>query len=140
MASALDIAIMINNYSHDIATAFLAVSGLSFWIIVKNYPMHSGGLEGYFSISNKTIGRLGKYSLLWVLVAGVPRILSYKTHEWSSAAGELQVTAILIKHVVMFLLVGIGLFYWLKIRKRLKEINIKDRQLPTPKDPYATDR
>jgi len=125
MGAFLDIAIMINNYSHDIATAFLAVSGLSLWIIIKNYPADSKGLEGYFSTSNKTICRLGKYSLAWVLIAGVPRVIFYKTHEWSSAAGSLQVTAILIKHVVMFLLVGVGVFYWLKIRSRLKELEIK---------------
>lgn len=125
MGSLLDIVIMINNYSHDIATAFLAVSGLSFWIIIKNYPKGSERLEGYFSISNKTIARVGRYSLLWVLIAGVPRVIFYKTHEWSNAAGGLQVTAILIKHVVMFLLVGIGIFYWLRIRSRLKELEMK---------------
>jgi hypothetical protein len=51
--------------------------------------------------------------------------LFYTQYEWSDAAGDLQVIAIIIKHVVMFLLVGTGLFYWSKLAKRVKQLQLK---------------
>ena len=132
MAALLDIAIMANNYSHDIATALLAVSGLSLWIITKNYP-DSGkktdkGVDLCYLSANKAVTKLAKYSLAWVLLAGVPRVIFYKSYEWSSAAGELQVAAILFKHVMMFTLVGLGLYFWFRIRGRLRELRLKHNE------------
>ena len=63
---------------------------------------------------------MAKYSLIYILVAGVPRVIFYEEYEWSRIAGDLQIVAIIIKHVVMFLLVGTGFYFWIKLGKKVR--------------------
>lgn len=128
MSPLIDIGIMLNNYSHDIATAFLIVSAVSMWILSKTYPVPAEAgkdVELYFISINRSIMRLAKYSLIWVLIAGVPRTIFYVQYEWSNIAGGIQVTIITAKHIVIFLLVGVGLFHWFKIRKKVRRLELK---------------
>ena len=126
MTPMIPVVIMSINYSHDIATALLAVSGAVLWMLSSLFPSEdSSGLERYFVAAYHGITRLAKLSLFWILAAGVPRIVFYTQYEWSDAAGDLQVIAIIIKHVVMFLLVGTGLFYWHKLAKRVQQLHLK---------------
>lgn len=126
MDSFLSIIIITNNYSHDIATAFLIVSGIMMWLLSKKYPPSDNEIvKLYFIKIYKDITRLARYSLIWVLAAGVPQIIFYKEFEWSNYAGNLQVLAIIVKHVVMFTLVSTGLFYWLKLSKKVEYLKLK---------------
>jgi hypothetical protein len=126
MNSISSILIMTSNYSHDIATAFLAVSGATLWILSRSYPESSGsGMGLYFVRVYQGVIRVAKFSLAWILIAGVPRVIFYRQFEWSNMAGDLQVVAIIIKHIVMFFLVGTGLFYWHKLDKRVRNLKIK---------------
>ena len=123
MKSFLSTTLMVNNYSHDIATAALFVSGIMMWVLTLRFPLaENDGINHYFIRVYKSITRLAKYSLIWVLAAGVPRIIFYREFEWSSKAGDLQVIAIAIKHVVMFSLVGTGIFLWLKLNRKVKKL------------------
>lgn len=120
------ILIMTINYSHDIATALLAASGAALWMLSTHYPAAATpDTERFFMNAFHGITRLAKYSLIWILLAGVPRITAYREYEWADSAGDLQVVAIIIKHVVMFLLVGTGLFYWAKLGRKVKELKLK---------------
>ncbi len=115
------------SYSHDIATALLAASGVGLWMLDHFRPEPATpGEEHFFLNAFRGVSRLAKYSLLWILIAGVQRILAYRKYEWADSAGDLQIIAIVIKHIVMFLLVGVGLFYWAKLRKKTKELKLKN--------------
>ena len=119
---------MTSNYSHDIATALLAVSGVTMWLISTAYSTvahKTKDMELLFIRVYQSVRKLARYSLEWVLIAGVPRILFYKQFEWSHMAGDLQVVAIVIKHIVMFLIVGMGLYYWTKLNKQVNDLKIK---------------
>lgn len=120
------IVIMAVNYSHDIATALLAASGAALWMLDRHYPAAAtAGVERYFITAFHGVTRLAKYSLIWILLAGVPRIMVYREYEWADSAGDLQVVAIIIKHIVMFLLVGTGLYYWAKLGRKVKKLKLK---------------
>jgi len=122
------IALMTNNYSHDIATAFLAASGTTMWLISKGYPIvetKDKEVALLFIHVYQSTRRIARYSLEWIIIAGIPRIIFYKQFEWSSMAGDLQVIAIGIKHIVMFLLVGMGVYYWVKLNKKIDYLKIK---------------
>jgi len=126
MSPAANILIMTMNYSHDIATAFLAVSGMMMLFLSRMYPAPAGKEPDLFFISTyEAIRKSARYSLEWILIAGVPRVIFYMQFEWSSMAGDLQVIAIVVKHIVMFLLVGMGLFYWFRLEKRVKSLKMK---------------
>ncbi len=118
MDSWLSVAIMISNYSHDIATAFLAVSGLSMWIL-STVPTERG-MEDYYIDIYQTLKKFAGYSLIWIIAAGVPRVIFYMQFEWADKAGSLQVIAVVIKHIVMFSLVGMGLYYWTRLDRKAK--------------------
>jgi hypothetical protein len=128
MNSFYSVVLMTGNYSHDIATAFLAVSGITMWLISKGYlasANQSDDMELLFIRVYQSIRKIARYSLEWILIAGVPRIIFYKQFEWSHMAGNLQVVAIVIKHIVMFLIVGMGLYYWVKLNKKVNSLKIK---------------
>jgi len=114
---------MVTGYSHDIATAFLAVSGFSLIMLYYMRPEGSSpDLIAFYSGICHKVTLAAKLSLAWILLAGVPRTIFYREYEWSEAAGDLQIVAIIIKHVVMFLLVGTGLFFWNRLSGRLAEL------------------
>lgn len=126
MDSTTSILIMTINYSHDIATAFLAVSGIMMLFLSNMQPVSSGRETDLFFVRIfEVIRKSARHSLEWILLAGVPRIIFYKQFEWSTMAGDLQVIAIIIKHIVMFLLVGMGLYYWLRLNKKVHSLKIK---------------
>ena len=126
MTATASILIMTINYSHDIATAFLAVSGMMMFFLSNVYPASAGQESDFFFIRiYEKIRKSARYSLEWILLAGVPRIIFYMQFEWSTMAGDLQVIAIIIKHIVMFVLVGMGLYYWFRINKKVQSLKIK---------------
>lgn len=126
METVLPVVIMTINYSHDIATALLAVSGAALWIISRSYAEVRGTANVFYFIEvYRGITRLAKYSLIWILAAGVPRIIFYREYEWASQAGDLQVVAIIIKHIVMFLLVGTGIYHWSRLARRVQKLKLQ---------------
>jgi len=123
MNSMVTVVIMSVNYSHDIAAALLAVSGVAMWIMKADYPSPATAEAKTFFINiYHGIARIAKNSLIWIIVGGVPRVYFYTEYEWSSAAGDLQLIAVIIKHIVITLLVGTGLFLWSRLGRKAKEL------------------
>jgi hypothetical protein len=117
------IVLMTLNYSHDIATALLAVSGVAMWLLSKNYPAGaSRATEQYFIAAYRSITRIAKDSLYYIVIIGIPRVVFYLQYEWSDLAGDMQVVAVVIKHIVMFLLVGSGIYFWVKLGRQVKQL------------------
>lgn len=116
----LGIAIMLNNYFHDVATALLASSGVALWIMAGAWDRTGGpAAAAFFAAIHRGMTRLARLSLAWIFVGGVPRIYFYQDFEWANAAGRGQVLALAVKHVLMFALVALGMGAWWKLRRRL---------------------
>lgn len=126
MEAAKHIVLITINYSHDIATALLAASGAAMWLLWQKYPASATpATERYFINAYNGITRMAKDSLYYILIAGVPRVIFYMRYEWSDLAGRLQIVAVIIKHIVMFLIVGTGIFSWIRLGRRVKELKFK---------------
>lgn len=127
MSPLSSVVLMVSNYSHDIATAFLAVSGVTMWLLssIRGEAAWSSEADLLFIRTYEAVKKIARYSLEWIIIAGVPRIIFYREFEWSAMSGDLQVVAIIIKHVVMFTLVGGGLYYWSRLNKRVGQIRMK---------------
>jgi len=124
MNAAKHVMLMTINYSHDIATALLAASGAALWLLSKNYPSDATpAMERYFVATYRSASRIAKDSLYFILIAGVPRVFFYMQYEWSELAGELQIVVVVIKHIFMFLLVGTGIYFWIKLGRKARELN-----------------
>lgn len=116
----LPILIMVNNYFHDVATALLVTSAfLMFGVakIARHYleEKHKVFFREVFSYLSKFA--LG--ALIWIILGGIPRTIFFKRYEWWDAAGKGIVTALIVKHVLIFLLVVLGVFLWVKLRREI---------------------
>lgn len=123
MSTGFGIAIMMNNYFHDVATALLMTSGFVMWVIVRKMEKSTDEqVIRYFLRIYGSVTRFARFSLLWILIGGVPRVLAYKQFEWANALGKSQVPALIVKHILAFLFVGLGVYLWVRLSRRVKEI------------------
>ena len=124
MSPASGVLIMMNNYFHDVATALLLASGYVIWVIVKRYDASSKTKETteYFLKIYGNATKLAKFSLIWIVLGGIPRTIFYTEFEWANAAGKGQITALIIKHILAFTFLGLGAHFWIKINRKVKHI------------------
>lgn len=126
MKHLVDILIMVVNYSHDIATAFLAVSVLAMWDLARRCPdSGDADLGRYYIGVYKRITRMALSALCWTLLTSLPRTMYYAEYEAFDAAGDLQVLVISVVHVVMIVLLASGLYYWLRLAKKVKGLKLR---------------
>ena len=120
-----NILIAINNYSHDAAAAFLAVSLSVVRILSRNFPASGdAALDVSFVRVYSGIARTARYSLFWLLIAGIPRAIFFREYELSGA-GDLQVPVMVIKYAGMVLLAGVGLLSWARLSKKTGHLTSK---------------
>jgi len=123
MSPGLAVFILMNNYFHDVATAMLLASGLAMWAVIKNLDNNrEEKVVEYFIDMYRSVARLAKFSLYWILIGGIPRILAFKDFEWANAVGKKQVSGLIVKHVIAFVFVSGGVYLWLRLGRRIKEI------------------
>jgi hypothetical protein len=117
------LALMMNNYLHDVATALLAASGAAMWILYRRFdPADGEGAARLFLGMHRGMTRLARVSLAWIVLGGIPRTIFYMEFEWANAVGRLQVPALILKHVLAFAFVGAGVYLWVKLDSRVKAI------------------
>jgi len=117
------IAIMMNNYFHDLATALLVTSGAAVYYLTKTAEAtHSRDAIRFFSDSYRRLTTIGRVAFVWILAAGVVRILNFESFEWPEAVGKNLVVALIIKHIIMFTAVGFGIYAWLKVNSKVKKL------------------
>lgn len=122
ISPALGVIIMMNNYFHDVATALLAASGVALWVMMKRYESGNAGVDAYFMRIYRGMTRLAKFSLLFILIGGVPRTLFYRSFEWANAVGHGQIPALIVKHIMVFAFVALGVNLWIKLGRKVKAI------------------
>jgi cytochrome c oxidase assembly factor CtaG len=123
MSESTAIVLMMNNYLHDVATALLIASGYVMWVLWKGLDPEAGhDAISYFVRMYYRITKLSQFSFIWILLFGIPRVIYYKEFEWSNMAGRGQVPALIAKHILAFTLVACGAALWMKVRKKVREL------------------
>jgi hypothetical protein len=123
MSPALGVIIMMNNYFHDVATALLLASGIAIWVIMRSLgDCREEPVINYFLSIYRGMTRLAGFSLIWIIIGGIPRTIFYKELEWASAAGKSQIPALIVKHMLAFTFVGAGIYLWLRLSKKVKRL------------------
>jgi predicted LPLAT superfamily acyltransferase len=119
----LGVLVMLNNYFHDFATALLVVSTYVMFLMVR-YAEVSGGKplkENVVGIYPTMVHITGA-TLVLLLMAGIVRSFTYKWFEWVEVLGRAQVFVLVFKHIVMFAVVGYGIYLWIGMHKRIKHM------------------
>ena len=117
----LGVAIMMNNYFHDMATGLLVGSGFALHAIMRiQASMNTPEATLFFLKTNSHMKKLFKFALWWVVLGGVPRTIFYTSFEWANAADKLQIPALAVKHVMMFAAVVWGIVAWRRMQKKVQ--------------------
>src|SRR3974390_2764758 len=119
----LGVAIMMNNYFHDMATGLLVGSGFALHAILRiQSSMNSPPATLFFLKTNRHMVKLFRFALWWVILGGIPRTIFYTSFEWANAADKLQVPALAVKHVMMFTAVVWGGGAWGRMQKKVARV------------------
>jgi hypothetical protein len=116
----LGVAIMMNNYFHDVATALLAASAFTLHAIIRvQTALNTPTATVFFLRTHRLMVGFFRFALWWIVIGGIPRTIFYKSFEWANAADKLQVPALMVKHVLMFVLVVWGVYAWRKMQRKV---------------------
>ena len=116
----LGVAVMMNNYLHDMATGLLVGSGFALHAILRiQGSMKTPQATLFFLKTNRQMVKLFKFALWWVILGGIPRTIFYTSFEWANAADKLQVPALAVKHVMMFTAVVWGVVAWRRMQEKV---------------------
>lgn len=113
------ILILLNNFLHDFSAAgWLSCTVILWSMLRKKIPGSDAGKIVIDTI--KTILVLMRLSLGGIIIFGIIRALAYKTYEWNAAAGEGQVTLLIVKHILLLSVFIIGVVNYIRARKIIK--------------------
>jgi len=107
--------VMLNNYFHDLAVAFLFASSLMAHLVVRELQNRPS------TRLVRALRRVAWGSLAWVMLGGIVRVIFYREYEWLPKAGTAQIPALMVKHVVMVALTLWGLIGVIKLQRKYPE-------------------
>lgn len=120
------ILVLLNNFMHDFSAAGWILCSIILWFILKKISSGQGRLNS--DNSGRILIELLRIIRLLMLICaggivvfGAIRTIAYKEYEWSDAAGEAQVTLLIIKHIILTAVFVFGVIYYRKAGKRINE-------------------
>lgn len=114
----IDILIIMNNYFHDVATATLLGAAVIMWVLERQ--AQRGGAEDLAALARAypALTRFANLALVWIIVGGIPRVITFNTHDLGALGGDL-VPAIIVKHVAEVTAVVVGAIMWRRVKRRI---------------------
>lgn len=117
------ILIAMNNYFHDVATAFMLSSGIVIFIFIGTVERDGrNDVIDYFKNNYKRYLKIIRYAGIWIVIGGIFRTIFFMKYEWLPAAGKGLIPAILLKHVLVFTFIGLGIYTWKKLFKKINNL------------------
>jgi hypothetical protein len=119
----VSIAIIINNYFHDVATALLIASAALAWALDRAAANDVDGRAGeLLRAAYPRLVLVARVALVWIVLGGIPRTIFFTRFEWDPAVVRGIVPALVIKHVLMIAGVLIGSVMWARIGRRVRAV------------------
>jgi hypothetical protein len=123
--------VMINNYFHDLATGVLFGAAVAMWAVGR-FARDAGDKD--LAVLRRVyppLSRLALVALVWTLVGGVPRTIFFSQVELNPAiapdAAAYILPALLVKHVLLFTAVGLGIWMWWRTKRLLEAASAEER-------------
>lgn len=117
--NALDILVIMNNYFHDVATATLLAAAVIMWVLERRARSGAPGDLVLLGHAYPTLTRFANIALLWVILGGIPRLITFNTHDLGAVRDDLGL-AIGVKHVVEVGAVVAGVVMWRRVRRHIE--------------------
>ena len=117
---ALGVAVMMNNYFHDVATAMLAASAFCLYAIDRTRDaLATDAATLFFLKSYRVMVKFFHFALCWIVIGGVPRTVFFVAFEWNHFADKEQVPALAVKHILMATAVVWGALAWRRLKLKV---------------------
>lgn len=123
MSQPFAVFILMSNYFHDVATAMLIACSFALWIVIEKFGV-SGDAEKrvLFRRFYKAINYVVIFSWIWIIAAGVIRIMTFRSFEWHNAVEKHHEPALLVKYVIAGTMIICGAYSWYVLRGRAKAL------------------
>jgi hypothetical protein len=119
----LGVAIMFNNYAHDVATALLIAGAFTMHSIARVQRVLNNPVATLFFVKTyDMMTGLFRFALWWIILGGIPRTIFYTSFEWANAADKLQVPALAVKHVLLVTAVVWGIISWRRLKRKVERL------------------
>ena len=123
ISPALGVALMMNNYFHDVATALLAASAWCIYALVRTQTELEDPVATLFYLrSYRRMITFFRYAIYWNIIGGIPHTIFYTRFEWANAAGKGQVPALIVKLVLMVVCVVLGVYAWRCLKSKAAKL------------------
>ncbi len=113
----LKILLMVSNYFHDLSVALLASNILVVYFLgrfLDHHPIADRILPYVFArLKYITYG-----ALAYIILGGAVRAYFFMDFEWNPAVGRGQVTALIIKHILLVTITIFGVIVHLKYQRK----------------------
>jgi uncharacterized membrane protein len=110
----------LNNFVHDFSAAGWLFGTVLLWSILRKTNLNGDRAIQVVDIL-KTVLVLMRFSVAGIVIFGVVRAIAYKSYEWNAAAGQSQVTLLIVKHVLFAMIFVVGLVYYIKVKKFVRK-------------------
>ena len=110
--------VLLNNFMHDFSAAGWLAGTIVLWLMQRppteralTFPDVLRAMRGFMA-----------FALFGIVVFGAVRAAAYKTYEWNPAAGDAQVTLLIVKHIVFTVLFVPGVVVTVRAGRLLRGI------------------
>ncbi|AVX21375.1 hypothetical protein SAMN02745885_00641 [Carboxydocella sporoproducens DSM 16521] len=107
----LKLLLTFNNYAHDLITGYFAALA---WVGYRWYSFLPTNARDWFK-------QQLKLALLFIILTGIPRTIFFTTMELLPAQQKGLVMFLVFKHILIFIVICFGIFYWRKQQDFVKK-------------------
>ncbi len=123
--STLAILVMLNNWFHDFAVAMLFCSLILLMLIYQRTQQQPNAVWLPFARDLvKSMNKVTHVCWAMLIVGGIIRTIAYEKFEFEEAAGSGQITALVLKHILLVSVVVWGTVIQFRLRKFFKECKV----------------
>ena len=117
------ILLMLNNYVHDVATGLLISSAL--WLAWSARDLGDSPCAEMIRYFRRTYARCVRFaigSVVVIIITGIIRTVTFMDFEWQPALGKGLIPVLVMKHVLIFTMLGAGIYAWIQLRRRVRTL------------------
>jgi len=127
MSPGFAVFILMNNYFHDVATSMLLATAIAMRLLLEKIEQGSDAATlGYARRLVKNMVRLVWFSLAWIIVSAVPRVLTFRSFEWANAVQLHHEAGLIAKYVIAAAMMVAGVWLWAGLLRDLRQRGLLD--------------
>ena len=126
MSPGFAVLVLMNNYFHDVATAMLLACAIAMRTITANLENNRDReVLAYFTRLYRGVKSLAAICVVWIVLGGIPRILTFRSFEWTNAVAKNHEAGLIAKYVIAVCMMAVGAYLWRMQIKKPKKMGFK---------------